>query len=161
MKRLQTALLLAVVFGTGPAAADNLGRLFMTPAQRAALDRARNTEPAPEIGKPTAADEFEGISPEPELSAERVRVDGYVARANGRQTVWVNGVDSYQGNLGEIGIDSNQIQLEAPRVRLPIGTTPGGVLLKPGQSFDPNSDRIIDAYEREPERIGDILHDRN
>ena len=133
---------------------SELGRLFFSAEQRAALDRARERqaqaalEPQVEI-----ADEFLVLEPDPELpevtlEQPQVRIDGYVSRPNGSDTVWVNDINADLGNLDELGIDSSKVRLESSRVRLPVGPAPAGVLLKPGQTFDPNSTEIHDAYER-------------
>lgn len=55
---------------------QELGRLFFSPAERAALDAQRRA------GTVSAA---VTRAPEP------LRLDGYVLRADGRTTVWVNG----------------------------------------------------------------------
>lgn len=55
--------------------AQELGRLFFSPAERDALDARRSDRP----GSAPAA-----------VQAP-VRIDGYVLRSGGRPTVWVNG----------------------------------------------------------------------
>ncbi|MDD5249612.1 MAG: hypothetical protein PHY45_11535 [Rhodocyclaceae bacterium] len=67
---LLTLLAAGSAFAAG---AEPLGRLFFTPAQRALLDRQRqggSVEQAPEAV---------------------ARLDGIVARADGKTTVWING----------------------------------------------------------------------
>jgi hypothetical protein len=77
MRRLHTLALAAALLGAGPAAAQELGRLFFTPEQRAALD-ARRAARLPD--KPAAVQE-----------SPTTRVDGFVARSSGRSTLWVDG----------------------------------------------------------------------
>jgi hypothetical protein len=77
MKRVCTLALTAALLGAGSAAAQELGRLFFTPEQRAALD-ARRAARLPD--KQTARPE-----------SPTTRVDGFVARSSGRSTVWVDG----------------------------------------------------------------------
>ena len=77
--------LAALLFATIPAAnADNLGRLFFTPAQRAQLDYnyARN---APAEGN----------------SSSVLTVNGIVQKNGGARTVWVNGVAQSVGKNNE------------------------------------------------------------
>ena len=151
MKRVARLVIVATLALAGPLPAAELGRLFFSSAERAALDRARHAQPQLEAeSKPeregldlTQVEEFEPVM------ADAVRVDGFVARSGGPQTVWVNGMDSHQGNFGDIGIDPNRVRIEASRVRLPLGSAANGVLLKPGQSFDPGSELITDAYEKQ------------
>ena len=86
MKRLVCAhccwLALAV-----PAFADEppLGRLFLTPEQRAALDNARRNRIRAEA-LAAAADKKPKIPP-----ARSVTINGVVSRSDGESTVWVNG----------------------------------------------------------------------
>jgi len=55
--------------------AQELGRLFFSPAERDALDARRS-------GKSSST---------PAAAQAPVRIDGYVLRSGGRPTVWVNG----------------------------------------------------------------------
>jgi hypothetical protein len=63
--------------------AEELGRLFFSPAERAALDARRNADAV--IGEPA--------------DAAPIRVDGYVLRAGGGATVWVGGVPRAAGEV--------------------------------------------------------------
>lgn len=148
-------LIVLIVLATpGTAVSDELGRLFFTPAERDMLDRARRNSAAAAEQTDDAAElplVLIDVPPEPEVApVPPVQVDGYVARSDGAETVWLNGTDNVQGNLSEHGIDASRVRLEAKRVRVPLGSAPAGVLLKPGQSFDPGSGSITDAYERSP-----------
>src|SRR6185295_15860114 len=71
--------LLALAIAPAPAQAQELGRLFFTPEQRAALD-ARRKARVPD--KPAAT---------PVIEQPATRIDGTVRRSGGRSTVWVNG----------------------------------------------------------------------
>ena len=77
MKGLATFALVAAACVASPASAQELGRLFFTPEQRAALDQRRAAR-LPD--KPALAQE-----------SPTTRVDGFVARSSGRSTVWVDG----------------------------------------------------------------------
>lgn len=81
--------LLALAAASGPARAQELGRLFFTPEQRAALD-ARRKARIPD--KPAAA----AVAPSP-----TTRIDGYVQRSGGKSTVWVNGEAISEGSQPE------------------------------------------------------------
>jgi hypothetical protein len=124
-------LLLAFLLGAAPSLrAQELGRLFFTPEQRAALD-ARRKARVPD--KPAAA---VVVSP-------TTRLDGYVKRSRGPSTVWVNG----EGLL--------ETSPEAPRIgatrrddgRVSIGVGDGGarVGLKPGETLDRGSGEVHDV----------------
>ena len=140
-RALFATLLCAASLG---AAGEDLGRLFSAPAERAAIDAAREARRAP--AAPLDAAEFEAVdhaspatAPEVEPTPEAVTVNGYVARSAGPATVWVNGSDAASGRLTPPRDDGR-------RVQVPLGG--GQVTLKPGQSFDPGTRRVSDAYEQ-------------
>ena len=128
MKALLLAL--ACLLAAPAASAQELGRLFFTPDQRAALD-ARRRARVPD--KPAAQTV---VSP-------TTRLDGYVQRSQGPSTVWVNG----EGLL--------ETSPEAPRIgttrrddgRVSIGAGEGGarVGLKPGETLDRGTGEVRDA----------------
>ncbi len=70
----------------GASGAQEFGRLFFTPEQRAALD-ARRKARVPD--KPAAA---------PTVASPTTRLDGYVVRSEGRSTIWVNGESLQDGS---------------------------------------------------------------
>jgi hypothetical protein len=116
MRRLAILALLAAL--SGPVAAQELGRLFFTPEQRAALD-ARRAARLPD--KPTAARE-----------SPTTRVDGFVARSSGRSTVWVDGealADGAQpeGLRVQRGRDAGKVTVifgeQGRRVEMRVGET--------------------------------------
>ncbi|MGE0485213.1 MAG: hypothetical protein AB7Q81_13815 [Gammaproteobacteria bacterium] len=158
--RLATRLLAVLaMLGAGTTTADELGRLFLAPAEREALDQARYATPVA-VGE-AAGDTTAAAIPEadvevpPEMPVEvlpnpPVVVDGYVRRSDGPATVWINGTDTGEGNLADFGIEARDVQVERDRVRVPIGSDET-VSLKPGQTFDPVSARVTDAYEKPPD----------
>jgi len=131
----------ALVLSSQPSHAQEFGRLFFTPEQRAALD-ARRKARIPD--KPAAAAVVESLV---------TRVDGYVTRGAGRSTVWINGAPVPEGT-----------QPEGMRV-VPRRNDPGGVTvgvedgqtqidLKIGQSFDRATGEVRDALSGGEVRIG-------
>jgi hypothetical protein len=72
--RILAGMALALVVGGDAMATDSLGRLFLTPERRAALDRQRqfNTQEVQAL---------EGAT---------VSLDGIVRRSSGKTTVWIN-----------------------------------------------------------------------
>ena len=128
---MRYALLCLVLLAPATGAlAQELGRLFFTPEQRAALD-ARRKARVPDT--PTAA----------VVASPTTRVDGFVHRSGGPSTVWVNGAP-----LGEHGADTPRIvrgPTTDPRVSVPVGD--GGIRfsLKPGQVLDRGSGEISDV----------------
>lgn len=128
--RLALALAAALLACT-PASAQELGRLFFTPEQRAALD-ARRRARVPD--KP---------SPVPIVASPTTRLDGYVRRSDGRATVWVNGAA-----LDDTGPDAPRID---PRrstdgsVSLSVGDSGARARLKPGEVLDRGSGEVRDV----------------
>ena len=115
MRALAAALLVLVAQS---ALAQELGRLFFTPEQRAALD-ARRKARVPD--KPAA----------PMVVSPTTRLDGYVKRSDGRSTVWMNGEPQTEGSAEtpRIGGDSSE--------RLAVPTGEGRRAgMKPGEVLD-------------------------
>jgi len=102
--------------------AQQLGRLFFTADQRAALD-ARRKARVPD--KPAAA---------PVVASPITRLDGFVKRSEGPPTVWVNG-EALQENVrpGERSVS------------VPVGDGGARVELKPGQELDRGSGEVRDV----------------
>lgn len=100
--------------------AQEIGRLFLTPEQRAALD-ARRRARVPD--KPAAA---------PAVASPVTRVDGYVRRSGGPPTVWINGesVTDTAPDGGRVPVDAG----DGSRARL-----------KPGESVDRGTGAVRDV----------------
>ena len=122
-------LLVAASIALVPVArAQELGRLFFTPDQRAALD-ARRKARSPD--KPAAT----VVSP-------TTRLDGYVQRSGGPSTVWVNG----EGQL-ETSPDAPRIgatRRDDGRVSVPVGESGARVGMKPGETLDRGTGEVRD-----------------
>jgi hypothetical protein len=88
------------------AQALDLGRLFYTPGERAAMDRTRHTPPPPpRVEKPV-------VAPAPAEQAPSFEtLNGYVSRSSGHSTTWVNGVPQ-----------NDRLQLAPSGVRVEAGT---------------------------------------
>jgi len=123
MKRLFAALIL-VFLGTQPGVAQELGRLFFTADERAALD-ARRKARVPD--KPAAV----------VVASPTTKLDGYVKRSAGPSTVWVNGeaVDGARPGDG--------------RASVPLGEGQARVTLKPGEVLDRGTGEVRDVVEGE------------
>ncbi len=124
--------------------ADDLGRLFTTPEEREMLEALRHRSPRPEA--PPEPLETEALAPEPP-PVQSVRVDGFVSRSRGNNTVWINGTNSLTGDLGSQQVDVNVRGIRGQTVPLRVQNSPVGIGLKPGQSFDPTDSRVVDLYQ--------------
>lgn len=122
-------VLLAAMGFTQVTLAQELGRLFFTQEQRAALD-ARRKARVPD--KPT---------PTPTVASPTTRVDGYVKRSGGPTTVWVNGEP-----LGEGAPEAPRVGggRDEGRVGINVGEAGGRVGLKPGEVLDRGSGEVRD-----------------
>lgn len=135
--------LIGLLIVHGWAGGAELGRLFLSPAQRAAIDNARHANNR-EAGQQRSSRHDEARSeplPAAPAPTETVTVNGYVSRSAGAPTVWVNGRDAAPGQLSAPARDGQ-------RVRVPLANGAGQVALKPGQSFDSGSRQVSDAYEQ-------------
>ena len=89
MSRFASLLALACTLASSapPAvAAEPLGRLFFTPAQRASLDTARAQKTRSTVGTEEGVTE----KPPPPPQPEHVTYGGLVRRSDGKTTVWLN-----------------------------------------------------------------------
>jgi hypothetical protein len=102
--------------------AQQLGRLFFTDDQRAALD-ARRRARVPD--KPSAT---------PVVASPTTRLDGFVRRSQGPSTVWVNGE-----KLPE------NVRPGERSVSVPVGDGGTRIELKPGQVLDRGSGEVRDV----------------
>jgi len=121
-RRLALLVVILLAAPSGVSHAQQLGRLFFTDDQRAALD-ARRRARVPD--KPSAA---------PVVVSPTTRLDGFVKRSEGPSTVWVNG-EPLQENVrpGERSVS------------VPVGDSGTRVELKPGQVLDRGTGEVRDV----------------
>lgn len=121
---LAFALGLLVPAATAVAGTPSIGRLFLTPAERQALDqeRARGAGDA----KPAAA-----------AVDQRLVLNGVLRPRHGTALAWVNG---RQLPLAMPPDAQNRVSLSAPGVGSPLR-------LKPGQSWDPVTRRVRECSQ--------------
>ena len=135
----RTIVLLALTLAVAAAEAQELGRLFFTPEQRAALD-ARRRARLPDNPASVAATPV-------------TRVDGFVKRSAGPSTIWINGEWTT-----ESAPEAPRITEPAPSVSVSVGETGGRVRLKPGETLDRGNGEVRDVIGdgdiqvRRPER---------
>jgi hypothetical protein len=110
------------------AQAQELGRLFFTPQQRADLD-ARRKARVPD--KPAAA----------AVASPVTRLDGYVKRSGGPSTVWINGESVTEGAPDAPRIDRGP----SGSVSIGVGEGGGRVRMKPGESLDRGNGEVHDV----------------
>lgn len=147
--RLCSALILTLGLLPLPAvhAADQLGRLFTTPLQRAQMNELRVTTPVVEH-RPVVRElpPTSPAGPRPG-STEPITIKGLVRRDGGQSTVWVNDSNSYQGDLTTEYLHVDRKQLESGQITLTVPGKEEQVTLKVGSTYLPDQDRIIDVGE--------------
>jgi hypothetical protein len=127
--------------GAGSAQAQELGRLFFTPEQRAALD-ARRKARVPD--KPAAV----AVAESPVT-----RVNGAVQRGSGKSTVWVNG-EMIPENAQADGARVVPPGPNSGRVSLPAGDGPRRYDLRVGESLNRGSGEVRDVIGEGEIKIG-------
>lgn len=136
LRPLILCVLLAGAALTAHAQSPQLGRLFLSPEQRAQLDAQRYGPPAPDPAIAAPA------PPPPPPPAPPVELNGVVQRSSGRSTVWLNQEAQNEPH--------NRLASGKPgtlTLRLSNGQV---VLLKPGQRYDPASGTVSEAQEAPP-----------
>lgn len=134
MKHATTLMVLIAIlaFACAPfARAEELGRLFLTPEQRSALDARR---------KARLPDTPQAVIVE---SAATTRIDGYVKRGNGRSTIWVNG-HAQDGGAQQEGLRVLPRRTDPSRVTVEIDDGERSIDLKIGQSLDRATGEVRD-----------------
>jgi hypothetical protein len=122
--------LLALVLAAPAADAQELGRLFLTPDQRASLD-ARRKARVPD--KPAAA---------AVVAAPVTRLDGYVKRSSGPSTVWINGESVTESAPEAPRIDTSRA---GGTVSITVGEGGSRMRLKPGEALDRGNGEVRDV----------------
>ena len=138
------AAIMAGLFGatfTTGAGAQELGRLFMTPEQRTALD-ARRKARVPD--KPAAT---------PQAESPITRVNGAVRRTGGKSTVWVNGEAIPEGAQPG-GPQVTPRAANPSRVSIPAGEGAQRYDLRVGESLDRGSGEVRDVIGEGEIKVG-------
>jgi hypothetical protein len=110
--------------------AQELGRLFFTPEQRASLD-ARRKARVPD--KPAAV----------VVASPVTRVDGYVKRSSGPSTVWINGESVPETASEAPRIDTSHGA--GGSVSIGVGEAGSRVRLRPGETLDRGNGEVRDV----------------
>ena len=136
-----------LVFEPLALAAEPIGRLFTSPAERNNLDYLRQTKkklivpvtmdaPAESVESPAAA---------PVLLPEAVNLQGYVKRNDGKQgTVWVNN-QALQENSSNKEVHVGRLSEGSNRVPIKLSANGRRINLKAGQVYDPETNKVREA----------------
>jgi len=148
--RLVLAFLLAGLTFAARAEEPPLGRLFLTPQQRAVLDNARRNRV-----RAAAVEAAADKKPKPP-PVKNVTINGVVRRSDGEPIIWVNGrptdgeTDDGMSVVASPGTDPSIVVREPEKGRK--------VRLKVGQRVDLTTGRVQESYEarrlQEPSAVG-------
>lgn len=127
------AVLALAPFSSG---AQELGRLFFTPDQRAALD-ARRKARVPD--KPAAT---------PQAEQPTTRLDGAVQRSGGKSTVWINGEPVQESPKGD------RARLQArDKASIPLGESEARRELRVGETLDRGTGEVRDVVGKDAVKV--------
>ncbi len=115
-------------------AEDDLGRLFYTPAQRAALDAGKR------IDKPKSAK----AAPRPRGPA-RITFNGTVIRSDGERTLWINERAYHGRDPAGMRVKSSPQAPAVADVSVPGKRTP--IELRVGQTYRRSSGTTLEVFE--------------
>ena len=124
-------------------AAEPIGRLFTTPAERSNLDYLRQTKKNLPVVVNTPTEDSVGAAPV--LLPEAVNLQGYVKRSDGKKgTVWVNN-KALQENSGNKDVVVGKLPTDGNRVPIKLSANGKQLTLKAGQVYDPENNRVREA----------------
>jgi len=115
--------------------ADNINKLFFTPAQRAVIDASKNIVNT----KPKA-------NTKPLKQTQRIEVKGYLKRKGQPDVVWVNSNNTLKSNKPLEDVKVLKLQ-KSSKVKLKVRGK-GIVKLKPGQVITRTQKPVQDVYEK-------------
>jgi len=115
--------------------ADNINKLFFTPAQRAMIDAAKNVVTT----KPKA-------SVKPLKQTQRIEVKGYLKRKGQPDVVWVNSDNTLKSNKPLEDVKVMHLQKNG-KIKLKVRGK-GIVKLKPGQVITRTQRPVREVYEK-------------
>jgi len=115
--------------------ADNINKLFFTPAQRAVIDASKNIVTT----KPKA-------DTKPLKQTQRIEVKGYLKRKGQPDVVWVNSNNTLKSNKPLDDVKVLRLQ-KSGKVKLKVRGK-GIVKLKPGQVITRTQEPVREAYEK-------------
>lgn len=156
-----SALLILVVMqliGVSAAvAAEPIGRLFTTPAERSNLDYLRQTKKNLPVVVNTPNEDIAEAAPV--ALPDAINLQGYVKRSDGKKgTVWVND-KALQENSGNKDVVVGKLPTDGNRVPIKLPANGKQLTLKAGQVYDPENNRVREARSHAAQgdagRIGD------
>jgi len=165
---MRLILILLLALSTITYAEDaRLGRLFFTPRDRATMDIVRQNSKAPDkviTSKDIEADVVPEDTPAAiKKASQPVIVNGYISRSDGNNTVWVNNQPMAEKSINQ-SIKIEKLRADKGQVKIVLTDEKKAASLRPGQVYDPNSNRVYnslrDVPRIEPEEKPETLLDK-
>jgi hypothetical protein len=136
------------------AAEDDFGRLFSSQAERKKLDILRQNQ------KLIIASPQQNTRLEPVVDAlpEPITLQGYVKRSDGSTTLWINNKAVQENStqddveIGQLSKQKNSAKNGSDSLNVRIPVTGKNVRLKPGQVYEPETNRIVESRLLEKEK---------
>jgi hypothetical protein len=124
LAKLFVAVMLSVIYCEALYAdydADNLNNLFMDKSQRARIDAARSGRASPESQK-----------------TNKVTVEGYVTRSDGKSVVWVNDKNTLKSmKVDDVTVKSSSV---GKNKQVTVSVDGQSKRLKPGETWSVNTE---------------------
>lgn len=141
---MRLLILIAICMSQAAIAAEPIGRLFTSPAERSNLDYLRQTRKPNQIKVETPS-ETEIVKSTPIELPDAINLQGYVKRNDGKQgTVWVNN-QALQENSGNKEVVVGKLPEASNRIPLKLHANGRQLTLKAGQVYDPETNRVREA----------------
>jgi len=129
------------------AAEDNFGRLFSSAAERKKLDTLRQNQKLIVVSpqKNTLSEPVADELPEP------ITLQGYVKRSDGSTTLWINNKTVQENStqddveIGRLSKQKNSTKNGSDSLNVRIPVTGKNIRLKPGQVYEPETNRIVES----------------
>ena len=136
-------VIIFILFSQSVMAAESIGRLFTSPAERSNLDYLRQTR---KVNMPLKIETAtEAVEAAPIVLPDAVNLQGYVKRNDGKQgTVWVNN-QAMQENSGNKDVQVGKLPEASNRVPIKLSANGKRLNLKAGQVYDPESNQVHEA----------------
>jgi len=124
-------------------AAEPIGRLFSSPAERSTLNYLRQSKKTNIAIQPEAP--VQQAEPEVRALPNAINMQGYVKRTDGKQgTVWIND-QAMQENSGNKDVQVGKLPVNGNRIPLKLPANGKYLTLKAGQVYDPENNRVSEA----------------
>jgi hypothetical protein len=141
---LLCTLLSQLAFAQLAFAAEPIGRLFTSPAERSNLDYLRQTRK--KISAPVIIEApIDAPEAAPIVLPRAVNLQGYVKRNDGKHgTVWVNN-QALTENSGNKDVQVGSLSEDSNRVPIKLSANGRRLNLKAGQVYDPETNKVREA----------------